>query len=80
MDVWSTADTAPHNQVLVTLKVTGPPQQTKLRTELPARPAFVGNFLNKTEQDVQRRFVLEANPYYGVNREKFRDGTYYRYY
>ena len=79
MDHLSTADEPPHNQVLLTLKVTGPQQQTKLQTELPARPAYLGNFLNKTEQDIERRFVLEADANLGINRNKFSSPTYYRY-
>jgi len=80
MDHLSTADETPHNQVLLTIKVTGPQQQTKLETELPARPEFVGNFLDKTEQDIERRFVLESDAYLGMNRNKFSTPTYYRYY
>jgi len=71
MDRFSTADEPPHHQVLVTLKVTGPPQQTKLQTELPARPAFVGNFLDKTDKDIERRFVLEADANLGMKRKRF---------
>jgi len=80
MDHLSTADELPHNQVLLTLNVTGSQQQTKLQTELPARPAFIGNFLNKTEEDIQRRFVLESDANLGMNRNKFSGPTYYRYY
>jgi len=61
------------------LNVTGEPQNTKLETELPTRPAFVGNFLSKTEADVQRRFVLESDPDLSLNRDKFINGTTYRY-
>jgi len=79
MDHLSTADEPPHNQILLTLNVTGPQQQTKLQTGLPARPAFMGNFLDKTEQDIQRRFVVESNPDFSMNRIKFKDGRHYRY-
>jgi len=69
----------PHNQTLLTLKVTGRRRNTKLQTRLPARPPFVGNFLHKKYEDIQRRFVLEADPNFSTNREKFSNGTYYRY-
>jgi len=69
----------PHNQTLLTLKVNGRRCHTKLRTRLPARPPFVGNFLNKKYEDIQRRFVFEADPNSMTNRESFANGTYYRY-
>jgi len=61
------------------MKVNGPRSSTKLQTELPTRPPFVSNFLNKTEEDIQRRFVLEANPNFATNRLWFTNGTSYRY-
>jgi len=79
IDRWSLGNNLPHNQTLLTLNVTGPSRQTKLPTELPARPPFVGNFLNKTRQDIQRRFVIEADPSLGLNRDKFSTSTFYRY-
>jgi len=79
MDHLSTADEPPHNQILLTLNVVGSQQQTKLQTQLPDRPAFIGNFLNKTYQDIKRRFVLESDAYLGMNRNKFSNSTYYRY-
>jgi len=80
IDRWSTNDAfVPHNQTLLTLKVCGRTRTTKLKTTLPARPTFVGNFLEKTDQDIQRRFVLEVDPNLGLNREKFKLNTY-RYY
>jgi len=69
----------PHNQTLLTLKVIGRRRYTKLRTRLPARPPFVGNFLHKKYEDIQRRFVFEADPNFSTNRDKFSNGTYYRY-
>jgi len=78
LDHLSTADEPPHNQVLLTLNVTGPKQQTKLQTELPARAAFVGNFVNKRRQDIQRRFVLETDGNLGMNRQKFSGPKHYR--
>jgi len=62
------------------MKVKGPCCNTKLQTELPARPPFVSNFLDKTEADIQRRFVLEADPNFSTNRLFFTNGTTYRYY
>jgi len=49
------------------------------QTRLPARPPFVGNFLDKKYEDIQRRFVFEADPNSNTNRERFTNGTYYRY-
>jgi len=69
----------PHNQTLLTLKVIGRRCCTKLRTRLPARPPFVGNFLDEKYEDIQRRFVFEADPNLSTNRDKFTNGTYYRY-
>ena len=79
IDAWSTGNEMPHNQTLLTLKVTGRRCNTKLRTRLPARPPFVGNFLHKKYEDIQRRFVFEADPNFSTNRDKFSNGTYYRY-
>jgi len=79
MDHLFTGDEPPHNQILLTLNVTGPSQQTKLQTKLPARQAFVGNFLDKTEQDIKRRFVLETDANFGMNRKKFSGPKCYRY-
>jgi len=61
------------------LNVTGEPQNTELQNELPTRPAFVGNFLSKTEEEIQRRFVLESDPDLSLNRDKWINGTTYRY-
>jgi len=61
------------------LNVTGEPQNTELQSELPTRPAFVGNFLSKTEEEIQRRFVLESDPDLSLNRDKWINGTTYRY-
>ena len=80
IDEWSTANEPPHFQTLLTMKVKGPLSNTKLQTELPARPPFVWDFLDKTEEDIQRRFVLEADPNFFTNRLFFTNGTNYRYY
>jgi len=80
IDEWSTANQSPRFQTLLTMKVKGPLSNTTLQTELPARPPFVSNFLNKTEADIQRRFVLEADPNFSLNRLWFTNGTTYRYY
>ena len=69
----------PHNQTLLTLKVIGGRCNTKLQTRFPARPPFVGNFFDKKYEDIQRRFVFEADPNSSTNREKFANGTCYRY-
>ena len=79
IDQWSTANMQPHNQTLLTLQVNGPPGNTTLERKLPDRPAFLGNFSNKTEEDIQRRFVIEADPNLSLNRMKFELQTY-RYY
>jgi len=80
IDEWSTGNERPHFQTLLTMKVKGPYCNTKLQTELPARPPFVSNFLDKTEADIQRRFVIEADPNFSTNRRWFTNGTTYRYY
>jgi len=80
IDEWSTANEPPHFQTLLTMNVKGPCCNTKLQTKLPARPPFVSNFLDKTEADIQRRFVLEADPNFATNRLFFTNGTTYRYY
>ncbi|XP_076825146.1 multicopper oxidase mco-like [Clavelina lepadiformis] len=67
------------NGTLLKLVVTGTAKKTFIRTKLPERQHFIGDFRQLSQEEVTGRFVIELNPWTRLNREIFKSPTYYRF-